>query len=294
MPLNVAILLGCGTWWGFSFALSRIVMEGGANPLVIAFWQSAGSAVLVWSALAVVGRLPRIDATFVRFTFVIGVLGGAAPGVLLYWAVAHVGAGVLSVCMATVPLMQFGFSAVLGLERARPVRFAGLALGMIAVWIIAQPDSGAAPVFWVAVAIIAGFSFVLEEAFIAARKPPDLGPAATMAGMVATSAILLAPALLFAAEPFPFEIASPGAREAALGAFILGSPIIYGGFVLLIMRAGPVFSAQVSYVVTLAGVAGGVLFLGEGYGGAFWGALGLMIVALALGLPGGRAIGVRT
>ncbi|MGB0853902.1 MAG: DMT family transporter [Pikeienuella sp.] len=290
MPLNILLLLGCGTWWGFSFALSRIVMEGGQNPLVIAFWQSAGSAALVWGGFAVMGKMPRIDMVFVRYSLMIGALGGAIPSALLYWAVAHVGAGVLSVCMATVPLMQFGFSAALGLERARPLRFVGIAIGLAAVFVIARPDGGAAPVLWVAVAMGAGFSYVLEEAFIAGRRPENISPGATMAGMVLASAVFLSPALLFADAPLPFAVLSPGPREWALGAFILGSPVIYGGFVWLIMRAGPVFSAQVAYVVTIAGVVGGVWFLGEAYEGGFWLALAMMIVALALGLPGGRAV----
>ena len=289
MPGNLLLLFGCGTWWGFSFALSRIIMEGAPSPLVIGFWQSAGSAVLVWSFLLAVGRAPRVDGAFVRFSLAVGLLGGAIPSVLLYWAVTYVGAGALAVCMATVPLMQFALSAVLGLERANARRFIGLVLGLLAVWIIARPESGAAPVLWVGVAIGAAFSFALEEAFLAGRRPPDLDPASIMAGMIAASALLLSPALLLGADPFPFDIAAPGPREWALGAFVLGSPVIYGGFVLLITRAGPVFAAQVSYVVTLAGVVGGVWFLGEDYETGFWSALCLMCVALALGLPGGRA-----
>lgn len=288
MLLNVAILLACGTYWGFSLALSRIVMEGGPNPLVMSFWQGVGASIMVWSIMAAMGRMPRITWEFVRFAAVIGVLGGALPGTLLYWAVSHIGAGVLSVCMATVPLMQFALSSILGLEKARAMRFVGLAIGMAAVWMIARPESGAAPFVWVAVAVGAAFSYTVENAFISSRRPADLAPDAILGGMVVVSAIILAPIMLITDDPWPFTVMAPGPREYAFLAFIIGSPFAYGGFVWMITRAGSVFAAQVAYVVTISGVLSGVWFLGEAYENGFWVAMAMMLVALSLGLPSGR------
>lgn len=265
-------------------------MEGAPNPLIISFWQSAGSALIVWTAMALLRRTPRISVEFIRFAAIIGVLGGALPGALLYWAVSHVGAGVLSVCMATVPLMQFALAGLLGLERARATRFAGLAIGMVAVWLIARPESGATPFIWVAVAVGAAFCYTVENAVIATRRPAGLAPDAILGGMVAASSLWLSPMLFIADDPWPFDASAPGPREFAFMAFVIGSPIAYGGFVWMITRAGSVFAAQVAYVVTIAGVLSGVLFLGEDYQSGFWVAMAMMIVALALGLPGGRAM----
>ena len=84
MRLNLAMLLFCGSFWGLSFTLSRIVMGGGGHPLAVTFWHSAAMAALIWAILAALGRLPRIDRAFLRFVPVLGVLGGAAPSFLLF------------------------------------------------------------------------------------------------------------------------------------------------------------------------------------------------------------------
>lgn len=293
MPVNLIVLLVVGSYWGGSFTLTRIVMSEGAHPLAVTFWQSAGSTLLVGAVLAALGRLPRIDRRFVRFALVIGFLGGAAPAALLYWAAAHIGAGVLSVAMATSPLMQVALTTALGIERFRMLRAVGVALGLVAVWMIADPGGEAAPAFWVAMAVLAAAFYTVEGSYIAVRRPPEAGAAQVLLGMTAASTVMTAPMLAFVETPFPFDLAAPGRVEYAFAAFILGSPIAYGGFVWLIGRAGPVFAAQVAYVVTVAGVFAGVIFLGEGYGAGFWGALAIMLAGLALGLPGGAAARLR-
>ncbi|MGB0508133.1 MAG: DMT family transporter [Pikeienuella sp.] len=290
MAFNVILLFIIGSYWGFTFALSRIVMLSGADPFVVTFWQAVGSGILVWLAMWAFGRLPRIDMQYVRFSIVVGLLGNAVPSVLLFGAAAHAGAGVLSVCMATVPLMQFGLAIVMRVEPFRAVRLLGLAMGMVSVWIIANPDTGAAPVFWVGVAILAAVCYTGESMFISIRRPADLSPAAVLGGMLIVSSIATAPLAFFAEVGLPLSLSAPGELEVAFALLIVGSPIAYGGFVFIIMRAGPVFATQVSYIVTVSGVIAGVLMLGESYEAGFWVALVLMMAGLSLSLPGGRKV----
>ncbi|MEX2520074.1 MAG: DMT family transporter [Paracoccaceae bacterium] len=286
MLVNLAILISCGSFWGLSFTLTRIVMQGGGHPLAVAFWHAAVASALVWAGLWVTGRTPRLTPGYLRFVAVLGVLGGAGPSILLFWAAGHIGAGVLSVCMATVPLMQIGLSAGLGIERFRARRLVGLLTGLVAVWMIANPEGGGAPAFWVCVAALGGFLYACEDSFIAIRRPPGLSAVQILAGMMASAALYTAPALLFVA-PMPFDTNAPGRVEAAFLLMVLGSLVAYASFVHLIGRAGPVFASQVAYVVTASGVVAGVLILGETYKAGFWAALGLMAIGLALGLPGG-------
>ena len=286
MKANLAILLFCGSFWGVSFTLTRIVMSEGAHPLAITFWNAAFGATVVWTLLWIFGRLPRIDSAYVKFVAVIGVLGGALPSLLLFWAAQHIGAGVLSVCMATVPLMQFALSAALGIEGFQARRLLGLAISLSAVWMIAEPNSGAAPLFWVAVAVMGGMSYACEDAFIAAKRPEGPTSIQILAGMVTAAAIYTAPFLIFV-DAAPLSISAPGRIEAAFVLMTLGGLCAYGAFVRMITSAGPVFAAQVAYVVTIVGVLAGVAILGESYGASFWAAFGMIIIGPALGLPGG-------
>lgn len=288
MGLNVLILLFCGGFWGLSFTLTRMVMQGGGHPLAVTFWYSLTGAAMVWGALWLSGRLPRLDRRYIRFVAVLGVLGGAAPSLLLFWAAQHLGAGVLSVCMATVPLMQITLSAALGIERFRARRLLGLVIGLTAVWMIVGPD-GAAPLLWVLVAMCGGLSYALEDSFIAARRPDGVGSVQVLGGMTAFSALYTAPALLFV-ETAPFPWGGEARLELVFGAMALGNLFAYGAFVALITRAGPVFASQVSYVVTAAGVVFGVWVLGESHEAGFWAAAALMAVGLAFGLPGGGRV----
>lgn len=286
MPMNLAILIFCGSFWGLSFTLTRIVMQSDVHPLAVAFWHAATASALVWAGLWATGRTPRLNASYIRFVAVLGVLGGAGPSILLFWAAGHIGAGVLSVCMASVPLMQIALSASLGIERFRARRLIGLLTGLAAVWMIADPQGGGAPAFWVGVAALGGFLYACEDSFIAMRRPPGLSAVQILAGMMTAAAIYTAPALFFI-DPAPFDIGAPGRVEAAFALMVCGSLAAYASFVHLIGRAGPVFASQVAYVVTVSGVVSGVLILGETYKAGFWAALGLMVIGLALGLPGG-------
>ncbi len=284
MGANLAILMFCGGVWGLSFTLTRLVMSGGGHPLAVTFWHSAVSAATIWLILSALGRRPRIDRAFLRFAPVLGLLGGALPALLLFWAAQHLGAGVLSVCMATSPLFLIALSSALGIEPFRARRLFGLVVGLAAVWLIADPERGGAPAIWVGVAVLGALSYALEDAFISLRRPPGLPAAHALAGMMAFAALYAAPALLFV-DPAPFSVSAPGLPELAFAAMIPGSLAAYGLFVHLIGRAGPVFASQVAYVVTIAGVVAGGALLGESYPPAFWAAVGLVVVGLAFGLP---------
>jgi drug/metabolite transporter (DMT)-like permease len=73
--------------------------------------------------------------------------------------------------------------------------------------------------------------------------------------------------------------------ELALIAVGVFHAIAYTGYIWLVGAAGPVFSSQISYVVTLAGVITSALVLGETYSAWVWAALALMICGLALVQP---------
>lgn len=286
MVSNIVILLACGTFWGVSFTLTRIVMSGGGHPLAVTFWNMAFGACVIWAGLWLSGKLPKIDRAYIRFVAVLGLLGGALPSLLLFWAAQHIGAGVLSVCMATVPLMQFALSAVLRLEAFRLRRLIGLMVSMSAVWVIADPEQGAAPLFWVIIAVMGGVSYACEDAFIAAQRPKGPTAAQVLAGMVTAGMVYTAPFLVFV-DPLPLTLSAPGRIEVAFVLMTLGGLCAYGAFVHMITVAGPVFAAQVAYVVTIVGVLAGVFILGESYGPNFWAAFALIILGLSLGLPGG-------
>ena len=59
----------------------------------------------------------------------------------------------------------------------------------------------------------------------------------------------------------------------------------YSAYVWLVGRAGSVFAAQVSYLVTLFGLGWAMLFLDEAYTGWVWAATALLMGGMALVQP---------
>ena len=76
-----------------------------------------------------------------------------------------------------------------------------------------------------------------------------------------------------------------GVAEGALVLSALAHAVVYSGYVWMVGRAGSVFAAQVSYLVTGFGVLWSIALLAEVYSGYVWAALGLMILGLALVQP---------
>ena len=71
---------------------------------------------------------------------------------------------------------------------------------------------------------------------------------------------------------------------------ILLSAVPCSGYVPVVAAAGAVFAGHVSYLVTLFGLFWAMLFLGESYSGAIWGALLMMLAGMALVQPRPRHI----
>ena len=78
------------------------------------------------------------------------------------------------------------------------------------------------------------------------------------------------------------------APEWAMMGTAIAHLIAYSGYIWLVGFAGVVFSAQISYIVTLAGITNSMLFLGETYSVWVWLAVALMLTGLALVQPVGK------
>ncbi|MDA9821933.1 EamA family transporter [Paracoccaceae bacterium] len=61
--------------------------------------------------------------------------------------------------------------------------------------------------------------------------------------------------------------------------------VIYTAYIWLVGRAGPVFAAQVAYLVTLFGIFWSVWLLDEAYSKYVWLALSCMLLGIFLVLP---------
>ena len=76
-----------------------------------------------------------------------------------------------------------------------------------------------------------------------------------------------------------------GIADVAVVTSALIHSIVYTLYVMIVRQFGPVFSVQVSYVVTAAGLGWAMLILQERYAGPIWLALALMFMGIYLVSP---------
>lgn len=290
------LLVGAGSLWGLTFPLARIAAQGGTHAVTLALWQAVVSALgLVAVHLALRWRLP-LSGQHVRFYAVCGLMGTALPTSLYYLAAVHVPSGVLAITIATVPMMTLLLAWLCRIERPSMARVAGLVAGILGVAFLVLPEASLpdpAAVPWVLLVVLCAACYAIENSYIALDLPPDTHPLSILLGMMIAAALMTAPvAFVFgvlALPSLPF-----GWPEISLFGMAVLSTVAYTVFVYLVGAGGPVFASQIAYVVTLTGVAWGMVLLGEAHSGWVWAALAVMIVGLALVKPGGDAAGSQS
>ena len=281
-----AVLLGVGLGWGSGQLLSKIATGTGFHPLGMAFWQTVIGIVVFTGAVLLRGERLPLSRAHLGFYLVCGLIGTALPHTLSFAAIRHLPVGVQSIVLSSVPMMTLLLSLPLGLDRAEPVRLLGLGLGMVAVLMIALPEASLPDpeqAAWIVLPVIVSLSYAAENVFISRARPPGMSSPQVMCGLTWGSVLLVAPAMVASGGWVP--LAGPGPAELALAGTSLVHAVCYLGLVWLIGHAGPVFASQVGYVVTGAGVAWGMVVLGERHSPWVWGALALMLAGLALVRP---------
>ncbi|MGF1608245.1 MAG: DMT family transporter [Kiloniellales bacterium] len=294
------VLLTMGVGWGLTFSLAKIAADGGAHPIGITFWQASLGAVFLCALM--LARRQRIarERHMLGLYSACALLGAVCPGILFFYAAAHVPAGVLSITVALVPIMTIFLAALLGVERLAAARLLGVLCGLIAVVLLVAPreslpDPGAAP--WVIAACIASGSYAAENLVIALRKPASADPFMVACGMYLVATLVMIPVILATDSfvPLPWPWGAPwGAVEWSIVGMAAISALAYSLFIYLVSAAGPVFASQTAYVVTLAGVLWGMAIFGETHSLWIWLSLLVMLAGLALVAPRRSERAVRT
>ncbi len=275
-----------GAAWGSTQLLSKIIMTAGQPPLGVAAAVNLLAGVIAGALLLATGRRLPLGRRHLLFYAVCGLTGTALPSVLSYTGMRELPVGIMAIVISIVPITTFLGALLLRMERPQPRRMLGLACGTTAVLLLilpqaSLPEPGDAP--WVILPVLVGLSYTVENLYIAGNRPADVNPLQALCGLVWAALLLLLPAA--AATGAWMDLGGFGTVELALVLLTCLHLCAYGGFVWLIGRGGPVFAAQVGYVVTLSGVLLGMAVLGERHSTWVWLSLALMLTGLALVRP---------
>ncbi len=282
-----AILFFCGLVWGLTFSLAKIVADGGGHPLGINLWQSLiGSAFLILLSLITRQKI-LITRHSVSFFIACGLLGFVIPGVIYIYAASRVSPGILSITIATVPLLTFAGAALLRVEKIQLGRVFGVFLGIISIIALVAPeeslpDRSAVP--WLFAALFAALCYSGEGLIVSLRPPAGLSALSMATGLFIAATIMIT-MITIANDSFVALLWPWGQVEWALIGMSIISVTAYSLYIYLITYSGPVFASQTAYIVTISGVLWGIAIFGEDHSNWIWVSLAIMILALALVSP---------
>ena len=286
-----AFLLVMGTAWGLSFSLGKIAVENGAKPFGVAQFQMMFAGIVLLFITAIRRKSIQHIKDKLGFIFCVAMLGAAIPAVLFYYAAPHVPAGVLSITVALIPLLTYGFSIPLKLETFSVVRIGGLVFGVIAICLIALPENSLpdrAALPWILIACISALCYAVENIILGFKSALSVGPMRLAMGMNLMAAAVLLPITILTDSFFSPSFPPQNVDYAVIGLGLI-TVVAYTMFVMSVALFGSVFSSQVGYVVTLTGVFWGMFIFGENPSVWIWLSLCAMIIGLALVTPRKRS-----
>ncbi len=288
---NVGLLVVMGVSWGLTQPLGKIAASTGHGAFALTFWQLVIAALVLGGVTLARGKRLVLHRRALVFYLVVALCGTLIPGYSFYVSVNRLPAGIMSILISTVPLMAFPMALALGTDRFEAKRMLGLLLGLTGVALIALPQSSLpdpAMVEFLPLALLGPLLYAVEGNFVSRFGMAGMDPVQAMFGASLVGLILCVP-LVAVSGQWVDPTAAWGRPELALVLSSVLNAMMYATYVGLVVRAGAVFAAQTSYIVTLAGLCWSILLLGEQFSLWVWAALAVMLCGLLLVQPRLRA-----
>lgn len=274
-------LLVAGALIGLSTNLAKLAANAGLNPLAFLTWSVAGAALTLTAINKIRHRLPELNRSMNVYFLLSALVSVAAPQLLMFAAVPHVGASFVALSVAFPPLFTYVGAVLLRMDRFHPLRAAGVVLALAGAALLAAHKLSApdAPALWIAATLLAPIILSIGNLYRTRHWPPGAAPDELAPGMLVASVILLLPA---AAIPgFSLEIPSASAVPILL---VLSQATIFSAqywlFFILQLRGGPVYLSLLGSVAAIVGVPIAVLLLGEDWPDGL--AIGAGLIALGM------------
>jgi drug/metabolite transporter (DMT)-like permease len=255
-----SLLLVLGAIWGASYLFIKIGLRD-LSPSMVAFVRIALAALVLLPVAAFQGALAGVRAR-AGWLALIGAVQVAGPFFLISAGEEEISSGLAGILVAAAPL----FTALLAVwvdheERSQGLRLGGVLVGFGGVALLLGVDlggSGAELLGGLAV-VLAGLGYAVGG-FLVKHRLAGMAPLGMSAAvMVASTILLLPPALLTAPEAAPGL--GPVAAVAVLG--VLGTGIAFVIFYGLIGSVGPARAFLVTYIAPGFAVVYGALLLSE-------------------------------
>jgi len=183
----------------------------------------------------------------------------------MYFAAAHLPAGILAVVVNTVPIFAYVLALIAGLEKFNFIRFASIFTAITGLMLIIIPGTALpSPMMvpWVCLALLTPCSFAYCAVYIAKYRPANAGALSVAAGTLVAASLILTPVVSLSNNFYEFHVPLQS-QDWVILLEILLSTVGYILFFQLIKIAGPVYYSLVDTVVALTGLFWGYIIFHE-------------------------------
>ncbi len=261
-----SLLLLLSVLWGGSFFFVGVAV-GEVPPLSIVAARVGLAAVLLWTALPVLGVAPPRGGRAWRAIAVMALLNNAVPFSLIVWAQQSLPSGLAAILNATTPRWGVVVAHLATREeRATPARFGGATLGFLGVAVMSGADllrgtTAALPA--TAAMLLATFSYACAGVF--GRRLGRLGVAPMQAalGQLTAAALIMVPLALAVDAPWRRAVPSATTLAALAGLAVFCTAVAYVLYFRILALAGAVNLLLVTFLVPVSAILLGTLLLGE-------------------------------
>jgi len=280
---ELGALLVLAALWGGSFVFIRIAVPV-LGPILLMELRVmiAGSALLLYAAAR--RSLPDLRVGWWKY-LVLGALNGAVPYTLIAAAELHLTASLAVILNATVPLCTAVAGAIWLKDRLGMRKMIGIALGIAGVAVLvgwSHLTLTPTVVFSLCASFGAALSYGLVNVFskVAFVRVPPLTLA--IGQQVGASMLLLPLALPIAVTQMPTIHPTLGLVCTVLALALLSTSLAYLLFFYLIIHAGPMGAASVTFLTPVTGVMWGAVFLHEPVGAGTFAGCGVILLSVVL------------
>lgn len=266
-------LIVTGFLIGLTTNLTKVALDRGVSPLAFLAWPVLGGAMLltVWTRRnnepARIARRP-----FVEYSLIAGLLTIAAPQLMLFASVPHVGAAFVVLSLTFPPLYTYLGALLLRMERFDAPRALGVVLALsgaaiLAVFQLREPRGSA---LWVTLTLLAPVVLAAGNLYRTLRWPEGASPESLAPPMLGAGGVLVVLfGIVMAAigdETGIFALGVPTEPRIVLVLLVAQAMTFaasYRFFFLLQDAGGPVYLSLIGSVAAVTGIPVAVLLLGE-------------------------------
>ena len=262
----LGLLVVTGGLLGLTLPFGKLATAAGISAMAWAFVISAGAGGVLLGALLLRGQQIRLTPHKLRYFFITAAVSYAAPNLLMFSAIPHLGAGYTGIMFTLSPVITLVFSILLGVRRPNMLGVIGIAVGFVGAIMVAVTRGEAgqpADLLWVAMGLLIPVSLAAGNIYRTIDWPEGTGPIELAVGShLASGAMLLIGILTLQGGG---SLGALGAVPLVVVAQVASASAMFAFFFRLQAVGGPVYLSQIGYVAAAVGLFSGTIFLGEHY-----------------------------